>query len=319
MLGALVSVVRAGEDPPGLRRNVEAVVDNRPAVWKQAPGKAAIKAEEVARQDGVRKLLERIYGLKVDANVEVLDLALASARFKGRLKAHLLGMRDKKTVYQDDGSCQKLMEVTMREVVEIVRKSYEKIERKGKIVAESRIERITTENRDKLIQVWGSGALKGSKGLKVIRAQRAAEMDLYRKLAARLMGVQVDATTDVGDFVLVNDQIKSCFAHSLKGTKITDVRVLPDKYVEVDGELTLKVVIERIERTYKRTVEAGKEKVENLKKTGEREEKTVLKETGRGAIEQAGREPVVATVTKTKHYKEWQVIERVLRKEIVVE
>jgi len=312
----LLGVWALGEEAPGVRRKVSDAGDGRPAIWQQAEGKDVLAAEEVARQDGIRKLIERIYGLKVDGETEVYDLVLASKDLESTLRGSLKGMKEEKTQYFDDGSCQKLMKVTLREVVEVIRDTYKRVEESGRVVSEEQIQKITTENRDKEIKAWGSGALPGSKGLQIIQAQRAAEVDCYEKLAARFLGMNVSAKTKVRDFVLASDQIKSTVSHGLKGVKWTDIRVC-DQHVEADGELVLKTLIERVVRTYKRYVQAGENKVEDLEKTSQREESTVLKETGKAAYREEGFESGLAL--SEPYYVERKVVERVIRKEIAVE
>ena len=297
----------------GLRREVPS--PERPKIWAEASGQEFLKAEEVARQDGIRKLIERIYGLRIDAETYVYDLVLEDRELEAYLSDEIRGMRDKKTVYHEDGSCEKLMEVTLREVVETVKRSYKRIKKPGHPREESYFENISIQNRDKIISVWGSGALQDTRGLSIIRAQRAAEVDCMEKLAARIFGIQVDSETRVRDFVLANDNIRSTVAACLKGIKWSDVRIT-DKWVEVDGEITLATVIERIKTSYKKYVSGGRLKISDLDKKEVYEERNVIKETGKAAIEEAEYE---IGFSGKPFYEETYAVEKVLGKGIIVE
>ena len=244
------------------RRYRTTKVDSRPAIWQQAKGKDVMKALEVARHDALRKLIGRMYGLRVDANTEVLDLIDVDQETIAAIHGNLRGFQEAGTTYYEDGSLQPKMQITLRDVVETIRRVYKRV-----------------------------------------------------KEAARLFGTRVDSRTRVADFVLAHDRIKSVVAASLKGVRYTDVEVT-DQFVKVTGQLVLKTTIERIARTYKRTVENGRLNVENLKKVTTRTEEKTLTETARAAYREKGAEPWQGAGSS---YVEKKVVERVLKSEIKIE
>ena len=312
-------VVVASAIAPGVTAQKRSGVrkeDTRPAVWQKAKGAHVLSALRAARLDGIRKLIGRIYGLQIDGTTEVLDLAAISEDFRSSLAGRIHGFKEIDTTYLEDGSCQLEMQITLRDVVEIVRTSYRRVKKDDRVVSEDRLRRIETENRERVITVQGSGALPGSQGVRVIQAQRAAEAKAQEKIAARLLGIKIDAATRVRDFVLGNDRIKSVVAASLKGVKFTEVNVT-DQYVEVTGQLTIKNTIERIARYHKRYAAEGKRNVERLRLVGKREETKTITEVGRAAYRDDVEEPMRGV--RASFDVEQEIIERVLRTEIKVE
>jgi hypothetical protein len=108
-------------------------------------------------------------------------------------------------------------------------------------------------------------------------AKRAAELDAYRRLAARMLGIQIDSNTTVRDMALENDELVAGLSHVLKGAATTGIKFNKD-----DGscEVTMAIKTADVLRTTKRIVKG--EKVTTTIKDSI-EEKT-FSETGRGAM-----------------------------------
>jgi hypothetical protein len=108
-------------------------------------------------------------------------------------------------------------------------------------------------------------------------AKRAAEMDAYRRLAGRMMGVRIEGNTTIRDFALENDEILASLSQVLKAATPTSI-----KYNKSDGscEVTMEIKTQDIIRTTRKFLKG------NTTKTlikDEIEEKT-FSETGVGAM-----------------------------------
>jgi len=275
---------------------------------------ARLAAEEAAREDAYRKLIERIHGLSIDGTTIVQDLVMRSRVIDAALRNELKGMRDVQKRYADDGRVEIAVQVTVREVVEVIRKNYERIEKDARIVKEETITNIERINRDKEIAVVGRGALPGTLGLRRIQALRAAEADCYVRIAARAFGIKVNADTTVREFTLSSDHIRSRVCHTLlNGVRFTRYEILDDDTVRVTGQLTMNEVIETLTRTYTREVHGRNIKIEDIKNVEREQRDTVIEEAGVAVVLPPGEESEPIVVERTT------IVERVLSKEIVVE
>jgi hypothetical protein len=311
----MTATVVLAEQPPWAK---EAPAKDLPAIFH---GKAQdrLAAEEVAKQDACRKLLERIYGLRVDDTTDVHDLTLASKTVDTSLQNHIRGMKEVDRKYNDDGSVELAMKVTLREVVEKIEESYKKVVENERIVTEEKIRNISQENRDKEIMAVGRGALRGSEGLQVIQAIRAAEADCYSKLAGRVFGMKINATTTVRDFVLANDRVvsKVCVC-LLNGVKLASPEIDRNgQSCSIPGSITLREVVETLTRTTKRYVDGFQTKVEEIKNLETTNRDTVIAEVGKAAFR--GAQAASTDSAGSSTYERKVVTERVLRKGIAVE
>ena len=126
----------------------------------------------------------------------------------------------------------------------------------------------------------GNSAIRDSEGHQKILAKRAAEMDAYRRLASRMMGMKIDGNTTIRDFAVENDEILASLSQVLKAATPTAI-----KYNKSDGscEVTMEITTQEILRTTRRFLTG------NTTKTvikDEFQEKTIA-ETGMGAMRDA--------------------------------
>jgi len=168
--------------------------------------------------------------------------------------------------------------VKIREVIETLNRVIKgKRLDDGSFVTSSDNSKTEREVKDKVIDVLGNAALPGSEGHQKIMAKRAAEMDAYRRLAGRMMGVKIDSTTTVRDFALEHDEILASLSQVLKAAKPTGI-----KYNKSDGscEVTMEIKTQDIIRTLKKKV------IGNTSKTEIKDEilEKTFSETGMGAM-----------------------------------
>lgn len=253
-----------------------------PPIWEKAGPQERLKAVRAAELDGDRLLAERVYGLMVDADTSVQDLALQSDAVKGAVEATLVGaITEGEPEFKEDGQVQVARAVKIQEITRTLSRVIQskKLE-DGSIVTTSDKSNVNKDVKDKVLDVMGNAALPGSEGQQKIMAKRAAEMDAYRRLAGRMMGVKISGTTTVKDMALENDKILASLSQTLKSATPTAI-----KYSKSDGTcaVTMEVKVADVIRTIQHYSKNGGGKTE-IK--DEIETKT-FSETGNGAMRPA--------------------------------
>ena len=254
-----------------------------PPIWEKAGPQERLKALKAAELDGDRLLAERVYGLMVDSDTSVQDLALQSDAVKGAVEATLVGaITQGEPDYKEDGQVQVVRAVKIQEITRTLSRVIQskKLE-DGSIVTTSDKSNVHQDVRDKVLDVMGNAALPGSEGQQKIMAKRAAEMDAYRRLAGRMMGVKISGNTTVKDMALENDKILASLSQTLKSATPTAIT-----YHKNDGTcaVTMEVKVADIIRTvqhYSKKDGGGKTEIKD-----EIETKT-FSETGNGAMRPA--------------------------------
>ncbi|MEI8388211.1 MAG: hypothetical protein WCG76_11450 [Verrucomicrobiota bacterium] len=229
-----------------------------PPVWAKAGPRERLKAVRAAELDGNRLLAERIYGIAVDGDTTVYDLALENDDVRGAVSACLLGVvTTGEPEFFEDGRVELVRAVRIQDVIERLNTVIKNTKLdSGRIKVESSSKR-TVETKEKNIDVMGNAALPGSEGQQKVLAKRAAELDAYRRLAERVMGMKINGESTMRDFAIKNDRITAAVAAAVKGATPTAIKYKPDGTCEV----TLELKIEDIIRTTKRHIHNGSEKI----------------------------------------------------------
>ncbi|MBI3987782.1 MAG: hypothetical protein HY343_12725 [Lentisphaerae bacterium] len=278
-----------------------------PAIWQQAGPQERLKTLRVAEVDALRLLTERVYGVQLNSETTVFDLLLRDDDLRAQVVQTIKGVATtEEPEYLEDGAVQVVRAVKLRQVLETITRT---ITRKqtafGDPITVSDVEKMSREKRDVVIDIMGNGALPGSPGLRKIQAKRAAEMDGYRKLAERLMGVRVTSATTVKDCVLQSDKIRACAAQLIKGAKPVSIKYLADE----SCDLGMQIKVADIFRVIRKYSKADKELL-----SVERDyETTTFTETGHGAPRAAGAGPTVGGPTSDMEamdgvYQETEII-----------
>jgi hypothetical protein len=286
-----------------------------PPAWQTVPPQDRLGAVRVAEVDADRLLMERIYGLHVDADTLVMDLALDYDEIRGWLLSMIRGVRTKEVKYNDDLSVEVVREVTIREVVETIHRIVSREETRFTVKVDQ-VESISRQTHDTVLAVMGNGAVAGSLGQKRIQAKRAAEMDCYRRLAERALGVRISADTTVRNFVLANDRVLTDVAGCLAGVKFTDIAYGEGGTCKVTGRLVLRDLIASVERSYKRFVKDGRATEDDWQRVRLDSRDTVIVETGEGVPQPEGREVGVPAAVPGAYFYQRTIIERIARQEV---
>lgn len=299
--------------------------DERPAIWRDAPGQDVVSAETVARLDGWAKLAEYVGGMEVKGVTSVSDMVDASQNLTGFMQTRLKNMAAEEYVHYDNGVVQCKVSAKLSDLVESIEKYLNEEKVNDKTVSREAFRKYNLDSEDRVLTVWGNGALKGSEGVKIVQALRAAELSALEQMIALLEGVQIGRETKVKDFVLASDLIKACINDFAKGIRYVDYRVRSNT-VEVDASIKFVTVIERIERIYEEIATTdlctGCPTVEKkeFEEVTQREEETIHKTTGRAAI--ATGKAMDAGIAKPASLSEplsRDAKVRVIRREVVTE
>ena len=79
-----------------------------------------------------------------------------------------------------------------------------------------------------------------------IMTERAAKLDAYRNLLENIYGVNISARSNVRDFILKNDSVKSRVDAYVRGAKVVHTMYHEDGGVEVEMEITLRQDFQQI-------------------------------------------------------------------------
>lgn len=275
-LSISAAFIMSGVSVAQVVKPVEVEAPSYPEIWKNAGPQKRLLATRAAELDGDRLIVERIYGLAVDGETTVGDLALVDDAVNGAVRASLVGaVSVGQSEYLSDGRVQVVRAVKVREVIESLNRVVKgKRLSSGSYYKTSEKTELKRESRDKLIEVMGNAALPGSPGHDKVRAKRAAEMDAYRRLAGGMMGVEITSSSKVRDFCLANDKLTAALSQTLKAAKPTAIKYISDGTCEV----TMQVKIADVIRTTRRYVDG---KLDKLEITDEIEHR-VFSETGSG-------------------------------------
>lgn len=144
-----------------------------------------------------------------------------------------------------------------------------------------------------LVLVAANGVHAGLGPHENLLARRAAELDAYRQLAERVMGLHLSSTTTVRDFVTESDDIKTGVRAFIRGARSTAVRNLEDGTCEVDMEMTLRSVITCLKTLHAAHIRGGSFKSVDFEEIRKFEKLETIQVTGSGAPRSVGCEPAL--------------------------
>jgi len=234
-------------------RSSEAKAPKLPEIWEKAGPRERLKATRAAELDADRLLVERIYGVQVDSDSTVGDLALRDDSIAAAASASLVGaLLVGEPEYFDDGRVEVVKAVKIEQVIETLRrKTKEKLRADGTSETVAFDEKTELATEGKVLEVQGNAALPGSLGHQKVMAKRAAELDAYRHLARRLMNIRIDSQTTVRDYCLESDEIVASLSRVLKGAEPTAIRYLDDGTCEVDMKITKQDIVRAVSNSEK--------------------------------------------------------------------
>ena len=206
-----------------------------PEIWQKVGPQERLKAIRVAEVDASRLLLERIMSLSINSQTQVRDLMLETDSIRGQITGSIKGVATTEAPeFLPDGRVQVVRAVKIRQIYEIVTRVIKEQNREdGSSIKLADTVSVDESKRDLVIDAMGNSALPNSDGLKKIKAKRAAEVDAYRRLAERIMGVSISSDSTVHDLALKSDKVVAAVATALKNAETTGIKYKPDLSCEV--------------------------------------------------------------------------------------
>lgn len=216
-----------------------------PAIWKAVPPNERLMAERAAEVDAKRRLVERIKGLRINSETIVRDFVAESDVINTEANAMLVGAHQvgKAYYHHDELIVEVTVEVPLESVITTI-KSLHSRHYKGDKVKGQDIEQVTQHIKSQTFKATGMGVPRpqviqqamAAAQVKVpdwlgetvraegkgvpppemantpqgkLMAARAAELDAKRKLGERVMGLAIESSTTVRDFVTQHDEINT--------------------------------------------------------------------------------------------------------------
>jgi len=292
-------------------------------------GKDKLMAMRAARVDAIRLLAEQIKGLELTSETYVRDFVTVSDEIETALLEELKGARRKgRAKFYTDGSCEVTMEVPIERVVATlkhIRDGYYKGD-KWKGVDFSQVQARTDRT---VIRATGTGVAPGaaiedeyaapegpSLGVTVrapklprewegvpartrLMAKRAALTNARRNLAERVKGLEITSETYVRDFVTESDEVETALDTFLVGAREKRVRYLADLIVEVEVQMEIERIINRLKQIRDGYYEGDKWKGVDFSQINRHVETKTISAVGHGTVPEpaaprrgAGRAPL---------------------------
>lgn len=297
--------------------------------WGQADEQNKLLAKRAAEADAYRKLAETIKGIQITSETFVRDFVTESDVIESELDDFIKGIRLGKPTYYEDGTCEVEAEVTVASVVERLKQIHTRHYEGGRVVGTD-FDRIERTIEKKILKVIGMGAPRsdmpvGQPGLtgnglgapsrgsrpttypaiwqsvapqgKLMAAQ-AARRDAQRKLLERIMGVRINSTSLVRDFVAEFDEIMTKADGMVLGAQETRRRFHHDELiVDVTMAVPTEQVIRTIKELHTRHYQGDRVTGTDIESVRERIRRKVFEATGSGVPpSKYMREPVGETM-----------------------
>jgi len=233
---------------------------NVPAIWKTVGPQGRLMAFRAAEVDAVRRLLERIKGLRLNSSTLVRDFIAESDEIRTQAEGIVVGASEVSRYLHND---ELIAEVTMEVQVEKVFTKLKELHSQhyhGNDVTSTDFTNVQKTVKRQTIQETGSGVpparfLTEARGAGAampdwfgqrlsatgqgtdpnmntaqgkLRAQQAARMDAIRKLAEQVYGLRIDSSTTVHDFVTKADEVLAQVDGVISGAIAEETKIESD-------------------------------------------------------------------------------------------
>lgn len=274
-------------------------------------------AQRAARADALRKLSERINGLRLTSETTVKDFVTESDSIRTAMTGFLSGMQEVgRPKYNEDGTCEVTVEVPLETLVVSMERWYNQYYKKGGKIKIEDIRKISISTDVKMLRETGNGAPRpelqedelvptaegaseatfggaSSRAQKYwaahcqpqgrLMAERAARVEAMRRLVERIAGLQITSETTVKDFVAESDFIQTASNAFLRGAREAGKRYHDDELiVEVEMQVKLRTVYADIKAWAEEKYKGNSLKIRQVTEATLKVEDVIIKETGNG-------------------------------------
>ncbi len=256
-----------------------------PGIWNQVGPQARLMAIRAARVDALRRLAERIKGLRLTSRTQVRDFVAESDTITTELNALLVGAEEVGTyLHSDELIAEVTMKVSTEQVVETIKTLHSR-HYKGDDVRGHDIESVVKTIVKRDFEATGQGVpppqyiqkFAANLGIELpewstqpleaegqgtdpdlgspqgrLRAARAAELDARRKLAERIVGLRLRGETTIRDSIVQHDEL-SAFVDAV----IVDAVVTETKFTDTTATVKVSVPGMRVWQVFSRGLGRG--------------------------------------------------------------
>ncbi|MBJ7391959.1 MAG: hypothetical protein JHC85_10350, partial [Chthoniobacterales bacterium] len=171
LLNFAASLWLASASFAAVRSTEEGSAVSLPSIWEQAGPRERLKAVRAAELDGNRLLIERIFGIQVDGDTTVYDLALQDDEVTGAVQACLVGaVTTGEPQFFDDGRVELVRAARIQDVIERLNTVIKHTKLSSGRIKMTTNSKHSVETREKNIDVQGNAALPDSKGQEKVLA-----------------------------------------------------------------------------------------------------------------------------------------------------
>jgi hypothetical protein len=217
-----------------------------PLMTKNNPVQDKLMAKRAAIADAQRNLIEKIYGIQIDAGTRVEDFITRNDQVHGRLKGFIKSAEIVSEFYKE-GVYQVKLQIDLEHLIKLIGKKFKYetrfIEADGKGTFKDSSPKKKKKRDTEMLRAKGRGTMPTEEGIskeqKILMAERAAMLDAYRNIIERIKGVEVDGETTVQDFITQDDTIMTRIQDFVRGAKIVSPSKLKDNISEVEIEIDL--------------------------------------------------------------------------------
>jgi len=250
-------------------------------------------AEQVARVNAVRKLVEQLCDLRLKPGARVQAFAADTGLLATDARAFVQGAKEVAPARSyADGTCEVTMQISVKQVVENLKK-IKKDHYKGKTFAGEDFADLPRLNAGAVLSVVGIGSdrydpeqvaaakvvvpafpeVKGSewpsktagirgwrqaRGRERLKAEHAAVRAARDKIAERARGLQATPGATVGDFILQKPGAKTAFQEFIEGLRVERMAYLPGGIVEAEVRLPLATLVKELKEIKRRFLKDDK-------------------------------------------------------------
>ncbi len=231
-----------------------------PLMTKNNPVQDKLMAKRAAIADAQRNLIEKIYGIQIDADTRVEDFITRNDQVRGELEGFIASAEIVNDYGLDrDGIYKVKIQIDLERLIKLIGKKFKYetrfIEAEGKGVIKDSSPKKKEKRKQDMLKAKGNGAMPTdediSKEQKILMAKRAAMLDAYRNLIEKIKGVQVDAQTTVQDFITEDDSIMTQIENFIHGAKVLTSGIVEKGELKGSYEVEIEIDLEELKKIFK--------------------------------------------------------------------
>lgn len=222
------------------------------------PVQNKLMAKRAAIADAQRNLIEKIYGINIDANTSVEDFIIKNDQVRGKLEGFITSAEIISESYKD-GLYEVKLQIDMERLIKLLGKKFKYeirfIEEDGKGTSKGDPEKKKKEHKQELLKEKGNGVMPTgediSKEQKILMAKRAAMLDAYRNIIEKIKGVQVDGQTTVQDFITEDDSIMTKIENFVHGAEVINSKIVEEGDLKGSYEVEIEIDLKELKKIFK--------------------------------------------------------------------